>query len=192
MERRGPATFGRAEEVARSDGWPLCNGMPPLDDDGRSHPCGARVYGFCVLSKQERAGQVALNIQLVDQAIRAACKAGAEGQMNLAEERVIYRERFQAQHFDFRGKSIFTRFDDCEFVKCTLLIDHGTEQLAFTGCVFKDCNIDKLEPDEKRGLYVRDNFFDRPLDERRAEFEKMLTEALAARKAKEKNDRPDG
>ena len=166
--------------------------MPPLDDDGRSHPCGARVYGFCVLSKQERAGQVALNIQLVDQAIRAACKAGAEGQMNLAEERVIYRERFQAQHFDFRGKSIFTRFDDCEFAKCTLLIDHGTEQLAFTGCVFKDCNIDKLEPDEKRGLYVRDNFSDRPLDERRAEFEKMLTEALAARKAKEKNDRPDG
>jgi hypothetical protein len=58
--------------------------------------------------------------------------------------------------------------------------------------VFKDCNIDKLEPDEKRGLYVRDNFFDRPLDERRAEFEKMLTKVLAARKAKEKKDRPDG
>jgi hypothetical protein len=111
---------------------------------------------------------------------------GAEGQMNLAEERVIYRERFQAQHFDFRGKSIFTRFDGCEFVECTLLIDHSTEQLAFTGCVFKDCNIDNLEQDEDRGLYVRDNFFDRPLDERRAEFEKMLTEALAARKAKGK------
>src|SRR5258707_6637490 len=29
---------------------------------------------------------------------------------------------------------------------------------AFTKCVFKGCNIDKLEPDEKRGLYVRDNF----------------------------------
>jgi hypothetical protein len=27
-----------------------------------------------------------------------------------------------------------------------LLIDRGTEQLAFTSCVFKDCNIDKLEP----------------------------------------------
>jgi hypothetical protein len=102
------------------------------------------------------------------------------------EERVIYRKRFQAYQFDFRGRITFTRFDRCEFVKCTLLIDHGTEQLAFTKCVFKDCNIDKLEPDEKRWLYVRDNFFDRPLDDRRAEFEKRLAEALAARKAKGK------
>jgi hypothetical protein len=92
------------------------------------------------------------------------------------------RERFQAQHFDFRGKSLFTRFDCCEFVKCTLLIDHSTEQLAFTECVFKDCNIDKLE----RRLHVRDNFFDRPLEERRAEFEKRLAQTLAARKAKGK------
>ena len=82
------------------------------------------------------------------------------------DERVIYRKRFQAVHFDFRGKSIFTRYDRCEFVKCTLLIDHATEQLAFTACVFKDCNIDKLQPDEERGLYVMDNFFDRPLNER--------------------------
>jgi len=71
-------------------------------------------------------------------------------------------------------------------VKCTLLIDHGTEQLAFTKCAFKDCNIDKLEPDEKRGMYVRDNFFDRPLEERRAELEYRLAQALAARKAKGK------
>jgi len=71
-------------------------------------------------------------------------------------------------------------------VKCTLLIDHGTEQLAFTECVFKDCNIDKLEPDDRRGLYVRDNFFDRPLEERRAELEYRLAQALAARKAKGK------
>ena len=102
------------------------------------------------------------------------------------EERVIYCKRFQAYQFDFRGKIPFTRFDRCEFVKCTLLIDYGTEQLAFTKCVFKDCNIDKLEQDEQRGLYVRDNFFDRPLEERRAEFEKRLAEALAARKAKGK------
>jgi hypothetical protein len=100
------------------------------------------------------------------------------------DERVIYRERFQGVHFDFRGKSTFTRYDRCEFVKCTLLIDHSTEQLAFTACVFKDCNIDKLEQDEERGLYVRDNFFDRPLEERRAEFENRLAQALAARKAK--------
>jgi hypothetical protein len=99
------------------------------------------------------------------------------------DERVIYSERFQGQYFDFRGKSIFTRYDRCEFAKCTLLIDHSTEQLAFTACVFKDCNIDQLQPDEARGLYVRDSFFDRPLDERRADFEIRLAQALAARKA---------
>ena len=104
----------------------------------------------------------------------------------LPEERVIWRKRFQAEHFDFRGKSTFTRFDDCEFVKCTLLIDHQTEQLAFTACVFKDCNIDALEQDEERGLYARDNFFDRPLEERRAEFENKLAQSLAARTAKGK------
>jgi hypothetical protein len=39
---------------------------------------------------------------------------------------------------------------------------------------------------EERGLYVMDNFFDRPLNERRAEFEIRLAQALAARKAKGK------
>ena len=102
------------------------------------------------------------------------------------EERVIWRERFQAEYFDFRCKSLFTRFDCCEFVKCTLLLDLGTEQLAFTECVFKDCNIDNLEPDEERGLYTRDNFIDRPLEQRRAELESRLAQALAARKAKGK------
>src|SRR5215216_4950371 len=102
------------------------------------------------------------------------------------EVRVIWRKRFQAQYLDFRGKSIFTRFDGCEFVKCTLLMDHGTEQLAFTECVFKECNIDKLEPDEGRGLYVKDNIFDRPLEERRIEFEARLAKALADQKAKGK------
>jgi hypothetical protein len=102
------------------------------------------------------------------------------------EERVMYRERFQAVYFDFRGKCIFVRYDGCEFVKCTLLIDQDTEQLTFTECVFQDCNIDQLEQDEARGLYVRHNFFDRPLDERRAEFENRLAQALAARRAKGK------
>jgi hypothetical protein len=100
------------------------------------------------------------------------------------EERVIYRERFQAVYFDFRGKSIFTRYDRCEFVKCTLLIDHTTEQLAFTDCVFKDCNIDLLQPNEERGLYVSNNVFDRPLEERRIEFENRLAQTLAARRPK--------
>jgi hypothetical protein len=84
------------------------------------------------------------------------------------EERVIYRQRFQAYQFDFRGKITFNRFDRCEFVKCTLLIDHGTEQLAFTKCVFKDCNIDNWNRMKSAGC-MRDNFFDRPLEERRAE-----------------------
>ena len=102
------------------------------------------------------------------------------------DERVIYRERFQSVSFDFRVKSIFTRYDHCEFMKCTLLIDRTTEQLAFTACVFKDCIIDRLERNKQLGLYVMDNFFDRPLDERRAKFENKLAEVLAARKAKGK------
>ena len=102
------------------------------------------------------------------------------------EERVIWNERFQSKNFDFRDRIVFTRFDNCEFVNCTLLIDHGTEQLAFTSCVFKDCNIDRLEPDEGRGLYVKDNFFERPLVERRSEFEAKLAQTLADRKAKGK------
>jgi hypothetical protein len=102
------------------------------------------------------------------------------------EERVIYRERFQAVYFDFRGKSIFTRYDRCEFVKCTLLIDHATEQLAFTACVFKDCNIDRLEQDAERGLFARENSFERPLEERRAELENKLAQLVAERKAKGK------
>jgi hypothetical protein len=97
---------------------------------------------------------------------------------DLPDERVIYGERFQGEYFDFRGKSIFTRYD-----RCTLLIDYATEQLAFTACVFKDCNIDMLQPDEARGLHVVDNFFDRRLDERRIDFEIRLAQALAARKA---------
>ena len=99
------------------------------------------------------------------------------------EERVIYRERFQSAEFDFRGKIVFARYDCCEFVKCTLLIDIATQQLAFTTCVFRDCNIDQLRSDEKkRGLYAVNNVFDRPIDERRADFEKRLAQVLAARK----------
>ena len=101
-----------------------------------------------------------------------------------SEERVIYRKRFQACHFDFRGKSIFTRFDRCEFVKSTLLIDGSTEQLAFTDCAFRDCNIDKLEADEARGLFARNNLFYRPLEERRTDFENRLAQALGVRKSK--------
>ena len=78
------------------------------------------------------------------------------------------------------------RFDACEFVECTLHIDHGTEQLTFTECVFEDCNVDKLEHDENRSLFVRDNIFRRPLKQRRAEFESRLARAQAAQEAKKK------
>jgi hypothetical protein len=110
-------------------------------------------------------------------------KAKTEGPQ---EEHVLYCERFQGRSFDFQGKSVFTRFDCCEFVNCTLLIDHGTEQLSFTECVFKDCNIDNLEAAAWRGLYLKDNFFDRPLAVRRAEFENKLAKVLAEQKAKGK------
>jgi hypothetical protein len=66
------------------------------------------------------------------------------------------------------------------------VIDHETEQLAFTECVFKDCNIDNLDGDGRRGLIMRDNVFDRPLEVRRAEFENSLARTLAARKASHK------
>jgi hypothetical protein len=105
------------------------------------------------------------------------------------EERVVYHERFQAVRFDFRSKSIFTRFDRCEFVKCTLLLDEATEHLTFTACAFKDCNIDKLDADAERGLNIRDNLFYRPLHERWIEFEIRLARALAARNAKQANNR---
>ena len=102
------------------------------------------------------------------------------------EERVIWNKRFQSETFDFRGKVTFARFDRCEFVKCSLLIDEGTGQLAFTQCVFKDCNIDELHSDEARGIYVKGNFFERPLEERRAAFEAKLDQALTNRKEKRK------
>jgi hypothetical protein len=43
------------------------------------------------------------------------------------EERVIYAERFQARTLDFRGRFAFVRYDECEFVKCEILIDDHTE-----------------------------------------------------------------
>jgi hypothetical protein len=105
-------------------------------------------------------------------------------QDKLLGERVVWQHRFQGQYLDFRGKSVFTRFDECKFVKCTLLIDRSTEQLAFTRCVFQDCNIESLDRDEERGLYARDNLFEPPLEQRRAEFEKKLAQALATRRAR--------
>jgi hypothetical protein len=103
------------------------------------------------------------------------------------EERVIYRTRFQGARLDFRGRTCFQRYDHCEFVKTTLLIDETTQSLAFTNCVFEDCNIDHLDSSEGRSLLARDNTFMVPIEQRRAEFEKRLADALAR-----KTDRESG
>jgi hypothetical protein len=70
------------------------------------------------------------------------------------------------------------------FVKCTLLIDEETEQIAFTGCTFKDCNLDRIDADEARGVVSRDNTFERPLDEQRKDFEHRLAVVLSKRMPK--------
>lgn len=100
---------------------------------------------------------------------------------DLNEERVYWEETFFSETFDFRGRVSFCRFDNCTFVKCTLLIDPSTEQLAFTSCTFKDCNISELLSDEARALIAENNFFDRPIEDRRQDFERRLSEALAGR-----------
>lgn len=97
------------------------------------------------------------------------------------EERIFWDETFHSETFDFRSQINFARFDGRVFVKCSLLLDHGTEQLAFTGCVFKDCNIDHLDSDEARGIRSENNLFDRPIEERRRDFEKRLAEMVIAR-----------
>ncbi|MVT71377.1 hypothetical protein GPL21_41050 [Bradyrhizobium pachyrhizi] len=100
---------------------------------------------------------------------------------DIHEERVFWNDTFHAEIFDFRGQVHFARFDGCTFVKCTIVLDSSAEQLAFTGCTFKDCNIDHIDADEARGIVVRDNFFDRPIAERKADFERRLAEALNRR-----------
>jgi hypothetical protein len=67
--------------------------------------------------------------------------------------------------------------------KLSFLISEA-RQLSFTDCAFKDCNVDNLKQIEKRGLYVKNNFFDRPLEHRRAELENKLAQPLAARRMK--------
>lgn len=97
------------------------------------------------------------------------------------EDRVIFMERFQARSLDFRGRTVFIRYDECEFVKCEVLIDDQTEHLAFTGCSFEDCNISELKFDQERPLRAEGNLFKLPIEIRKAELDKRLTEALAAK-----------
>lgn len=100
----------------------------------------------------------------------------------LREERVLWQERFYGETFDFRSQLLLWRFDACLFVDCKILIDTATEQLAFTGCTFRDCNIDHLDADVVRGLIASNNYFDRPLRERKADFDQRLTAALSVRR----------
>jgi hypothetical protein len=100
------------------------------------------------------------------------------------EEHVVWNKVFYTETLDFRGRINFRRFDECTFVKCKLLMDADTEQIAFTGCTFKDCNIDGIEADEIRGIASKDNTFERPLDEQRQGFEERLTAALSQRMTK--------
>lgn len=100
------------------------------------------------------------------------------------EERVSWNQVFYAETFDFCSQMNFRRYDECIFVRCTLLMDDGTEQIAFTRCTFKDCNVDSIEADESRGIICRDNIFDRPLEEQAKEFNERLTAALSRRAAK--------
>jgi hypothetical protein len=97
------------------------------------------------------------------------------------EERIIYMERFQARTLDYRGQLAFARYDECEFVKCTILIDDQTENLAFTHCTFEDCNITELQPDADRALLADGNVFKLPIEVRSADLDKRLTEALSGK-----------
>jgi hypothetical protein len=59
-----------------------------------------------------------------------------------------------------------------------------TEQIAFTGCTFKDCNIESIDADEARGIISKDNTFERPLDDQRKDFEERLAAVLSKRISK--------
>jgi hypothetical protein len=63
-------------------------------------------------------------------------------------------------------------------------MNEGTEQIAFTRCTFKDCNVDSIEPDGSRELVSRDNIFERPLEDQRKDFDERLEAFLSKRSSK--------
>lgn len=97
------------------------------------------------------------------------------------EETIIYMARFQGSTLDFRGQLLFRRYDECAFVKCTILIDDETENLAFTGCSFEDCNIDELISRHAQGIVAEGNVFKLPIEQRKAELHLRLIAALASK-----------
>ena len=96
------------------------------------------------------------------------------------EERVIWSEIFYAETFDFRSRLNFCRYDECTFVRCTLLIDRGTETRIHRLHV-QGRNIDHIDADEARGIVSKDNTFDRPLEEKRKDFDDRLAAVLNKR-----------
>lgn len=50
-------------------------------------------------------------------------------------------------------------------------MDAETEQIAFTGGTFKDCNSESIDANEARGIISKDNKYERPLDDHRKDFE---------------------
>ena len=41
-------------------------------------------------------------------------------------------------------------------------MDAETEQIAFTGCTFNECNIDSIDANDARGIVSKDNTIERP------------------------------
>ena len=93
-------------------------------------------------------------------------------------ERIFFEQRYQSVAFDFTSRTVFARYDCCKFVKCEIFIDELTENLAFTGCEFQDCNINDLQSDEQRNLISRENIFLLPIKELQEAFDKRLAGAL--------------
>ncbi|RYF38530.1 MAG: hypothetical protein EOO38_24625 [Cytophagaceae bacterium] len=96
------------------------------------------------------------------------------------EERVIYLKRFQGRTFDFRDQLLFARYDECEFVRCTILMDHTTGSLAFTNCSFEECNLTELKSIADQSLFASGNNFKLPIEVRKANLHNRLIEAITA------------
>jgi hypothetical protein len=104
--------------------------------------------------------------------------------IDASEERVVFQKRFQSATLDFSGRPIFARYDCCQFVKCNILIDDLTENLAFTASEFQDCNITDLHSDAQRNFIALNNVFKLPLELLQADFDKRLADALAKKQGK--------
>jgi hypothetical protein len=99
---------------------------------------------------------------------------------------IVRTQADAARHYSAWSRRVFLRcpdfeervsFDGCEFIERNLPGDHGTAQPALPNACLKPATSTGWSRTPCARLYVRDNLFDRPLDQRRAEFEKRLTNA---------------